>query len=1377
MDDFGNAPDDLGQFAPAEDTNQEDDEEDFQLGGQYQEDIDPDIVATVASLGSLEGEKYVKAPECSICIVDLIKFLRLEDGKIANVRRQIARTKTVDKDIIPILVTYEDDIELLEDLIRLLVNLTMPAILCFKDPPKKKDATFSAMNLEVNIYLRQYKASFVRLNAMRVFSMHIGRLLQIGSNNRTDEDDLFLERLLIITRNLLHVPSDSSEDDEFQGSLTTHDRLILSMVEFGVDDLLLFLCGSQEEQQHCLLALEILYLMLRDFDSKTIALHDSRSCSGEVDNELKELREKEIATKTKHDKYKASRHSRFGGTFVVKGMKSITDNDLIYHKNLKKFEKFSFDDEKARVRHVGHKRVIGDEIAKRSSTPQMRSTLQNLCKKFLDVCYNPLMKKVKGLLCRKTGEDNDETYYLWACQFFMEFNRTPKFHIELVAETLSIDSFSYILQLIFRFNESIKTLSAKEAKQLMEMSKRLHNAVKAYQEMLNNLHLMVISKDTKITDIANVIQNNIFYQQEYRELPPMLLKEFNRKNQSRSYLRDLIECTHTYVRMLDAYSISKPLIIQETKKAAKKKGKKTKKKKNMLSEEEMKEMWEGDIERDVIGIMSSGSVTTSNVQPFDASKEYTMDQQRILCKHNIQDLLKSGATAEGVALYRAAREVWPASPSFGMSDMSIIDEVEVMKSIFLSRDEIPTFDDEPDHAGGHEVNAEMMETPVMHSVKERTFQSSEYLMMFARPNIMSAYCYLLSYFEDNSSITNHAALKMVYRQATKNGMVSMLFQVTFFRTLMRIMHAPKIAAYKDLQKFAAFVVRKFTEALKSSPMLSMDALFWKTPNDVLLIDNNYDEDKMPNRITAVEWSPQEEVELRMLFEKYIERARELDMCQMISEDLQAEDKDRMAVKKQILKLEICDASNKWALKKPKQAQKKQWLPDEHEALRKLYDEYKYERDPVALIQEKLDTKSKKNIIAELNGLLGVRGKDLDVNRVIWTADDDEELRILYEHLSEENTGEALLEAISDKIPKNRLKNEIKDALIRLKLQRNEHSKDHFWTKEERSVLNNHSNLSNKKHMMDKLIPLLPNVSRNDIIQELMSQNLLSPEERTSLIMDYGSDNEESSDEEEEEEEEEFDFFEIPKLLMCLQSTHKEGIVWVCGLIENAIKSREEDLDYDTVFIVPRSDSHSDSLDSKEFCHMLKCLGAIPPLSGHENYWKITSAISDNILRKGGAMLSGEAVYSESESESAAVTNRVESSSEDDGDIDNFFSKMRSKSPVKVKKAKAPKILDDMEESPDSSPAPVTIALSPNTVPNQPLTATIANRSRQFSDSDEDQLPGLMIDEDESDKENTHSKRPRGSTFVDSDSGGSDNGSVVRNSQKKARPRLIMSDSE
>ena len=48
--------------------------------------------------------------------------------------------------------------------------------------------------------------------------------------------------------------------------------------------------------------------------------------------------------------------------------------------------------------------------------------------------------------------------------------------------------------------------------------------------------------------------------------------------------------------------------------------------------------------------------------------------------------------------------------------------------------------------------------------------------------------------------------------------------------------------------------------------------------------------------------------------------------------------------------------------------------------------------------------------------------------------------------------------------------------------------------------------------------------------------------------------------------------------------------------------------------------------------------------------------------------------------------RVVQISEDDGDIDNFFSKMRSKSPVKVKKVKAPKILDDIEDSPDSSPS-------------------------------------------------------------------------------------------
>lgn len=42
------------------------------------------------------------------------------------------------------------------------------------------------------------------------------------------------------------------------------------------------------------------------------------------------------------------RHSRFGGTFVIKDVKSISDNDMIFHKPLTKAVKLAFDFEKVR---------------------------------------------------------------------------------------------------------------------------------------------------------------------------------------------------------------------------------------------------------------------------------------------------------------------------------------------------------------------------------------------------------------------------------------------------------------------------------------------------------------------------------------------------------------------------------------------------------------------------------------------------------------------------------------------------------------------------------------------------------------------------------------------------------------------------------------------------------------------------------------------------------------------------------------------------------------------------------------------------------------------------------------------------------------------
>jgi timeless len=44
--------------------------------------------------------------------------------------------------------------------------------------------------------------------------------------------------------------------------------------------------------------------------------------------------------------YFICRHSRFGGTYVLKDMKSVSDNDIIYHKPLNKLDSLDFDQDK-----------------------------------------------------------------------------------------------------------------------------------------------------------------------------------------------------------------------------------------------------------------------------------------------------------------------------------------------------------------------------------------------------------------------------------------------------------------------------------------------------------------------------------------------------------------------------------------------------------------------------------------------------------------------------------------------------------------------------------------------------------------------------------------------------------------------------------------------------------------------------------------------------------------------------------------------------------------------------------------------------------------------------------------------------------------------
>lgn len=93
-----------------------------------------------------------------------------------------------------------------------------------------------------------------------------------------------------------------------------------------------------------------------------------------------------------------SRHSRFGGTFVVKNMKSISDRDMIAHKMHKSLNEITFDVNKKPKKKAKNLQPIKDQEVFRRSTLSVRLGLKEFCIQFLENCYNPLMYAVKVIV-------------------------------------------------------------------------------------------------------------------------------------------------------------------------------------------------------------------------------------------------------------------------------------------------------------------------------------------------------------------------------------------------------------------------------------------------------------------------------------------------------------------------------------------------------------------------------------------------------------------------------------------------------------------------------------------------------------------------------------------------------------------------------------------------------------------------------------------------------------------------------------------------------------------------------------------------------------------------------------------------------------------
>ncbi|XP_014669894.1 PREDICTED: protein timeless homolog [Priapulus caudatus] len=854
-------------------------------------------------------------------------------------------------------------------------------------------------------------------------------------------------------------------------------------------------------------------------------------------------------------KYSA-RHSRFGGTYLIKDVKSISQNDVIYHRNQADVKSLSFDQQKTRRRIAKNKLPAKDAEVYRRSTLSVRLLLKAFCIQFLQNCYNPLMKTVNDMLKRQKVDNHDETYFLWSMRYFMEFNRCYKFDVALISETISTETFHYIQVNLENYYEMMFS----DKKESKVWSRRAHLALKAYQELLNTVLMMDKSSEPSIVESARVIKSNIFYVPEYKDIFLALLRKYDSTKQPRSFLKDIVETNHLFMRMMEKFCQSNSHVMVQAKRKKKKKKKKQAKPQNTdggPTEQQLEDIWD-EVSGELSAIFQNrADDPLPMVAPFDAASDAPVDQQKADAVIRIQDAMRENRPAEAVALFRSAREVWPEDNEFGAADIGPEEEFMALREVFyanIPRPEVipPATGDlnEPVEEGAEEEGEEEEYERLADVTCEKEFNFKDFLKCFANPTILKPYAELLKYYRTNEPHTNHCLVKMMHRVAFDLKMVPLLFQASMFRVLQAVLKeqvSGRSTGFKELGTFAKYVVSQFFSMLPTNPKLVVELLFWKTAKDVNAIESGYDDTVQNASRSKMLWTEEQESELERLFYQY---------------------KD---------------------VEDP-------------------------EKDVIDLVAEHLmDSKTRKQIVFQLKqqGLIS-SSKDLKKHKVrksvnVWQEEEEYELKRLYEEFKDADDPVA---RILDNMIQKRSRNKVIEKCLSLSIVQ-DRKQLHKKRKRRRSAARG-ADGDNADDM--------PSDDASDLEQGLPSdleEDILDSPTASSADSTSGSSDEES-DKENGKQGDSSDFGYLVN--NAVQKDLLGAVQWLKTTLERTATDRDEEDEMYPVPIVPLTEEYENALEEATFTKLLKALGLSPPITGQEQFWRVPAALGPGDLRERAEVL-------------------------------------------------------------------------------------------------------------------------------------------------------------
>ena len=406
----------------------------------------------------------------------------------------------------------------------------------------------------------EHPTSNILHTAIRVAIPSIG----LSISERSQRDEGIIRLILYFLRNIVMIEAAPDLPVEWNESEVSRSPTIEAFQKQDVLALLLAMASNvgDDFKVQDVLVLEILFHLIKGVEINKLFL-DEEALSAKASSDLRGLLGKEADMLRNNAKHAPSRHNRFGTMIWVKrddermsavsGQDVLTDskNALTKMDQTKKWNRPQRRNKEERLlNHFDLPTLLSKNAAK---------DLRSFVGDFLDAGFNPLFNHLRRAIEGEADRilDAHKQQFFYVIGWFLEAERArrksqkSKRQEDTEVNQYASGDFGIVASVL---NQETFVIINRSMEYYLEHKQwhELNAAMRCFTQILLTVQEMTESKQDVDQEIAENIQNRIFYEETTHDRIVTILRGY--KDQGLSFLDACTELSHVFLRMLERYS-------------------------------------------------------------------------------------------------------------------------------------------------------------------------------------------------------------------------------------------------------------------------------------------------------------------------------------------------------------------------------------------------------------------------------------------------------------------------------------------------------------------------------------------------------------------------------------------------------------------------------------------------------------------------------------------------------------------------------------------------------------------------------------------------------------------------------------------------------